>query len=181
MTPFTLTQPSLLSSLMLGSLLLLATPILMAQTCVAAITTNAPDWRYIDHGDGTITDQQTGLMWQQCIAGQSSSDCSGTGTTMPWDAALQYPDSLNVSGGLAGHTDWRLPNIKELASLVNKACYNPAINLTRFPNTPSTSYWSASPYAGSSYGAWRLNFYGGNVNGNSRNDGSLVRLVRGGQ
>lgn len=60
---------------------------------------------FIDNGDGTITDQSTGLMWQK--------DSSGEG--LLWEDALEYSENLE----LAGYTDWRLPNAKELQSIVD--------------------------------------------------------------
>ncbi len=58
-----------------------------------------------DNGDGTITDHATGLMWQKVDSGQG----------MDWGHALSYAANLK----LAGHTDWRLPNAKELQSIVD--------------------------------------------------------------
>lgn len=60
---------------------------------------------FVDNNDGTITDLATGLMWQQADDGISRN----------WEDALAYAENLS----LAGHTDWRLPNIKELHSLVD--------------------------------------------------------------
>ena len=82
----------------------------------------------------------------------------------------------------AGQTDWRLPNKNELESLVERRCYDPAINARFFPNTPSNWFWSSSPYAGYSDDAWGVNFNNGYV-GNPYNKGHAlyVRLVRGGQ
>jgi len=58
-----------------------------------------------DHGDGTITDLATGLMWQQADDGEMRD----------WESALSYSENLE----LGGHTDWRLPHAKELQSLVD--------------------------------------------------------------
>ncbi len=74
---------------------------------------------FVDNGDGTITDNATGLMWQQADDGQSRD----------WENALSYAESLT----LAGHSDWRLPNAKELQSLVDytrcpDVTSSPAIN-----------------------------------------------------
>jgi len=74
---------------------------------------------YTDNGDGTITDISTGLMWQKT---------SSSGKT--WEGALAYCEGLN----LGSNTDWRLPTIKELRSLVDYSRYNPAINTTYFPD-----------------------------------------------
>ncbi len=71
-------------------------------------------------------------MWQQATA-------PGTYT---WEQALAYCEKL--LGTLAGHTDWRLPTAKELASLADNSRYNPAINITYFPDTVASDYWSST-------------------------------------
>ena len=60
---------------------------------------------FVDNGDGTITDSATGLMWQM----------ADDGRTRDWEEALSYAESLE----LGGHDDWRLPNAKELQSIVD--------------------------------------------------------------
>jgi hypothetical protein len=123
---------------------------------------------YTSNGDGTVTDTSTGLTWQQV----------GSSTTMTWARALAYCEGLN----LAGHTDWRLPTIKELRSLVDYNRYNPAINATYFPNTMSSVYWSSTTYANSTNGAWAVNFYYGNDDSYDKDEINYqVRAVRGEQ
>ena len=68
-----------------------------------------------DNGDGTVTDQATGLMWMQADSIEP----------LDWEHALAYADSLS----LAGYDDWRLPNIKELQSIVDYSGVFPAIDL----------------------------------------------------
>ena len=153
-----------------------------AQTCESAIMATAPDGRYTNKGNGTVTDSVTGLMWKQCSEGQSGSDC-GSGNVSPhtWQGALQIPEALNASGGFAGYSDWRLPNNKELASLAEEQCYGPAINLALFPNTQSAPYWSALPNAKFSWSAWGVDFYDGDDGSYNRDSDRCVRLVRAGQ
>jgi hypothetical protein len=147
---------------------------LYAQTCKDYITNEWQDSRYTDHGNGTITDTTTGLMWKKCSEGLSGADCStGSANTYTWQGAL----ALNGSS-FAGKSDWRLPNIKELSSLTALNCYNPSINETVFPNTPSSYFWSSSPYASSSSRAWLLNFASGNDGYGFRTGSTEVRLVR---
>ncbi len=69
---------------------------------------------FVDNGDGTITDLATGLMWQE----------SDDGVTRNWEEALAYADGLEI----AGYDDWRLPNVKELHSIVDYTRDNPAID-----------------------------------------------------
>jgi len=95
---------------------------------------------YVNNGNGTVTDTSTGLMWEVKTDDGSSRDKDNTYT---WREALSYCETLD----LGGHTDWRLPTIKELRSLVDYTQYNPAIDRNFFPNTVSSNYWSATTYA----------------------------------
>jgi hypothetical protein len=114
-----------------------------AQFCASVIKPTAPDQRYSLNGDATVTDLETGLMWRRCSEGQSGENCSsGAASLYTWTQALQDVDSVNTTGGFAGYTDWRLPNIKELASLIEYQCRMPSINQTIFPLTTPSSYWS---------------------------------------
>lgn len=118
-----------------------------AQTCKtdSIKATINPD-RLIENGDGTVTDAKTGLMWTQCSLGQewTEAGCSGAPTDFDWEGALQASDQFNHNGGLAKKTDWRMPNIKEIGSLVEHQCHSPAINLVYFPDTPSATYFSST-------------------------------------
>lgn len=153
-----------------------------AQTCNANMPASTPDSQLTDNGDGTITDTATGLMWKKCLEGVMGNSCAtGAAAAFTWQTALQQPGVVNSGGGFAGQTDWRLPNIKELASIVEKQCYDPAINLTRFPNTPSSVVWSGSPGAKGSDDAWVVLFSGGYSGGDDRGSYFQVRLVRGRQ
>jgi hypothetical protein len=154
-----------------------------AQTCKPdSIPASTPDSQLVDNGDGTVTDSKTSLTWKKCVEGLSGDDCgSGSAGSFTWQQALQQPNIVNNSSGFAGHTDWRLPNINELVSIVEEQCSNPAINLNRFPNTPSSVVWSGSPYANYSDYAWYVAFFNGVSYGGSRGFNLAVRLVRGGQ
>ena len=155
---------------------------LQAQTCnTASIPPSTPDTQLLDHGDGTISDTKTGLMWKKCAEGLSGENCdTGSVSTFNWQQALEQPGIVN-SSGFAGYTDWRLPNIKELTSIVEEQCYHPAININRFPGTPSSVFWSASADSGYSGYAWVVYFVNGGSGNGHRDVSRLVRLVRGGQ
>ena len=150
--------------------------------CNSSIPASTPDSQLVDNGDGTISDMLTGLMWKKCMEGVSGSDCAaGAAAFFTWQQALERPGTVNSGEGFAGYHDWRLPNIKELTSIVEEQCYDPAINLNRFPNTPSSYVWSGSPYAYYSFDAWNVYFYNGFSNYYYRSGVSQVRLVRDGQ
>lgn len=151
-----------------------------AQYCVteSQIPTSTPTSRFTDHGDGTVTDNQTGLMWAKCPLGWFGAGCaSGVLTLLNWDDALQAAEASEY----AGHGDWRLPNVKELGTIVERRCGNPAVNLAVFPNTPSTETWSSSPSAFNSSTAWTVQFITGDSQGvYGRHELHAIRLVRGG-
>lgn len=158
--------------------LLPAASAMAAQVCRGSIPQTTPTADFIDHGDGTLTHKQTGLMWKKCVQGLSGVACTtGLVSAHTWQAALQ------LAGGhsFAGYSDWRLPNIKELASIVEMSCSLPAINLGVFPNDPSSNVWSGSPHATKANDAWTVNFGFGRHYSGYRNHSTRVRLVRGGQ
>ena len=133
-------------------LLLLFAPLLAAQTCWNTIPESTPSERFHINGS-EVLDLRTGLVWQRCPLGLSGSDCQ-LGTLKisdSWQFALR--DARNFAE--QENKGWRLPTIKELRSIVEERCLNPAINRTIFPNTvPSNmmydvrywGYWSASPH-----------------------------------
>lgn len=113
-------------------------------------------------GDYTTTDNVTGLVWKTCSEGLSGADCTGTATTLEWDTAMGTGtgcDALNAGSGYAGHTDWRLPTLKEMESIVNYSTNNPTTFTTSFPSTQvDANYWTSSEDAYSSSCAWRVDF-----------------------
>ena|SRR5690554_159323 len=154
---------------------------LWAQTCPAGIAETKPASQYQINSDGTVTDKKTDLVWAQCTYGLSGNNCAtGSAQSFTWKGALDVAQAAN-SAEYLGHGDWRLPNIKELQSLAEKACYSPAINEVVFPNTLSSGYWSSSPYAYISGSAWYVYFYYGDEDSLNKNNSFYVRLVRAGQ
>ena len=147
------------------------------------IVITRPDSLYTDHGDGTVTDNATGLMWQKCSQGLSASDClTGGAQTYIWQAALTAAKTANTNND-SGYSDWRLPNKNELESLVEDACSAPdtAINTSMFPNTLADWYWSSSPSTSYTEAAWIVDFGRGDVRTDGKDQGDYVRLVRGSQ
>ena len=134
---------------------------------------------YSDNGDGTVTDLTTALVWMRCSVGQTwtGSDCSGSSSTYIWDDA----NLLTGTVTFAGNSDWRLPNMRELQTIVDRAKFGPATDSVAFPSTASSTYWSATAYLGVSTSAWYVNFGGGDVHGADKSSALQVRLVRAGQ
>ncbi len=150
-----------------------------AQTCNDHITASTPDSRFTTTPD-TVTDSKTSLMWMRCSLGQSGGGCStGNATEYNWQQALESVATTNATSP-GGYNDWRLPNIKELASIVEVKCYNPAINTNVFPNTTlgSNSYWSSSPHADDNSRAWHVYFSNGINTISNKTNSYYVRLVR---
>lgn len=146
-----------------------------AQTCKTdSIPATTPDNRFEIIGHGSeVKDKVTGLIWQRCSIGQTwdGNTCTGTATTHTWQQALTV--AKNLGNG------YRLPNIKELKSIVERQCYNSMINRKIFPNTLSNWYWSSSPYVQHSGYAWGVKFHGGyDGNGFNKNYSHYVRAVR---
>ncbi len=175
-------MPNTIQKIALTGLTCLLPVIGYAQTCkTGSIPATTPATQFTDHGDGTVTDNKTGLMWKKCVEGQDLLTCSGSAASYNWKDALEQAQTVNGSG-FAGYTDWRVPNIKELASIVEEQCYAPAINLAVFPNTDQYAwFWSASPYAYNGDLAWSVFFRNGYVSYYPKSNGYQVRLVRSGQ
>ena len=154
--------------------------------------------RYLDNGDSTVTDTQTKLMWKQCSEGQSGSSCSGKAATYKWDDAMSR---FGNRVSFAGHSDWRMPTKDELKTLVycssgiptplpdekwcggedKKGFQQPTINQQAFPNTSSEEFWSSSPFAYDSKGAWLVDFSLSIGHEAHKDNAFQVRLVRSGQ
>ena len=138
---------------------------------------------YTDNGNGTVTDNNTGLMWQKQDDGQTYNWYVASGT---YDATYN-PTSQDVCGSLnlGDHLDWRLPTKKELVSIVDYDYRNypwPAMDTTYFPNAKWFDYWSSTTRAYYPVYAWYVHFYGGTVYfGDKYNRYNYVRCVRGGR
>lgn len=119
-----------------------------------------------DNNNGTVTDNFTGLTWQK-IQAQN---------TMTWEEALSYASTFS----LAGKSDWRLPNIKELQSLNDEKLSLPSIDNTFFPGLATGRFWSSTSSINSSTKAWDLNTEFGIVSYSEKTAKDYVLLVRGG-
>ena len=161
----------------------------------------SPALRYVDNKDGTITDLNTGLMWEK-----KCSDCdglhsvdvrhhwSGDGRHLTiWD----WIDQVNSEGGngFAGHNDWRIPNVKELVSIVDYGRFDPAIdeafNAAKCDEgcsdlrgqscscTNAGLYWSSTTFSDFPAHALIVEFSGGFVDDRIKTNKHFVRAVRG--
>jgi len=131
-----------------------------------------------DNGDGTVTDPASGLTWMRCSIGQTwdGSACSGSANAYTWDDAIVLPDAVEFPPGQFG---WRLPNLRELQTILDRTKFNPAIDAAAFPDTPASAFWSSTPDVGISTTAWYVNFGTGDVHTTDKGEPAPVRLVRG--
>ena len=145
-----------------------------------------PHPRFTDNGDGTVTDNLTGLIWLK------NANCFGTRS---WSEALT--DCNNLADGACGLTDgsvagdWRLPNVKELQSLIHHGVYLPILPDTAgtgkwtegdpFSGVQSSVYWSATTMARNTGVAWYVYLYHGTVYYTDKTVNNYVWPVRGGK
>jgi hypothetical protein len=146
---------------------------------------STPVERFKDNGDGTLTDTQSKLTWMRCSLGQvwSGSTCTGTPATYSWQSAQDAANKLDHEGGYANHLDWRVPHIPELATIAERQCSNPRINLTLFPATPAVYFWTATTRRGPGMNAFAyiISFGAEGAKYMSKEEMLNVRLVSGGK
>lgn len=117
----------------------------------------------VDNGDGTVSDQRTGLLWQKIQVDQ----------TMTWEEAIGFCEGLT----LGGRDDWRLPNIKELRSLSDDRIANPSLDTAFFPKAASDFYWSSTTLGNRPERAWYVDFTTGLVTYSDKVERLLVLAV----
>ena len=163
---------------------------------------------YVDNGDGTVTDNQTGLMWEKKTGtvGTPNPDLHDVNNSYTWSSVVppnQNPDgtlftpflaTLNLDASSSGsstcfanHCDWRIPTIVELQGilLTPYPCgTSPCIDPTFGPTPASkSSYWSSSSFAGNPEDAWTVDFNNGFAYGftGKAYEVGYARAVRGGR
>lgn len=127
----------------------------------------------VDASNNAVLDSRTGLQWRRCSEGQTwnGNSCLGSNTLYTHEQGLVMA---------AQKTGWRLPNVKELASITDNTKVSPAVDNIVFPMTSNTNYWASSISAsvwGSGYASAIL-FSTGEVNWSSRGNSYSARLVR---
>ena len=153
-----------------------------AQTCQTdTIAESTPTSRFSFAGNGLVTDNETGITWMRCALGQKwdGATCSGTAHTYDWQNAMAQVKKIN-SSHYGGHSDRRLPYIPELASITERQCFNPRVNLVVFPQTPSITFWSGMERMGYANMAYALDFGQGNAEPKDKAIKGAVRLMHDG-
>jgi hypothetical protein len=120
-------------------------------------------------GAACVTDNLTGLMWVS----------TPSVTAATWTAALTSANDLT----LCGFTDWRLPNVNEIESLVNSEVASQAtfLNTQGFTGVQANYYWSSSTYGGNVTAAWIISMNTGSVESTVKANSYYVWPVRAGQ
>jgi formylglycine-generating enzyme required for sulfatase activity len=130
------------------------------------VTKDTPASHFTDNGDGTVSDNFTGLIWQKIQASNN----------MSWEEALVYSKTFTMGG----NSDWRLPNIKEIQSLNDPLLSRPSFNKTFFTGISSGNFWSSTTLQNTSARAWDINVDFGVVSYNDKTLKQNILLVRGG-
>jgi len=127
------------------------------------------------NSNGTVTDQVNGLMWAKCADGQSGTNCgTGSATSVSWSQAL----NIAYDSTLSGYDNWRLPNIKELQTLIDYNSFSPSAYTNFFPGTTNSKFWTASPAIFNSNYTWVADFSSGNIDVSTANSNNALRIVR---
>jgi hypothetical protein len=154
---------------------------------VAAVSGVICTGRFIDNGDGTLTDVYTGLMWEKKITGGDYNTCNLTNlhlvnSACSWEQANgEWITALNTEA-FAGYTDWRVPTLQELWSIIDYEKVNRAID-PAFGPTSLSPYWSATSVAQDSQpgtSIWNVDFIYGIARYDWHTNAYSVRAVRGG-
>ncbi len=141
-----------------------------------------PAQRFRDNGDGTVTDTQSQLVWMRCALGQQwrGARCTGSASRLEWDEAQRQVERVNRRGD-AFHDDWRLPALRELASITDRRCATPRTNAGVFPGTPPAGFWTTTVRPGGDVSGARifvLSFGAAGVKAASKVERHHVRMVR---
>jgi len=128
-----------------------------------------------DAANDIVTDNRTGLIWVYNGTGAHSNN----GNPLTWANAVTYCHNLgNFAGAPIGSPlSWRLPNVKELGSIISYRFSSPSIT-SNFTNTYSNGYWSSTTYVADPTQAWIAVFLGGNIGTATKTNTLYVRCVR---
>ena len=120
-----------------------------------------------------VRDNVTGMIWEVKTADNKDSTYTWGNRTSLVTAA----NAENSGSGLCGITNWRVPSVNELFSIVNYNGADPSIDSDYFPNTANRSFWSEQGVVGNISNAWRVDFGNGQNNRSAKSASYIVRLV----
>ena len=148
---------------------------------LANVAPSTPTSDFVDHGNGTVTHLTTGLTWKRCLEGSSGESCETSTVT-----GYFFRDAVAVAEAstFAGFSDWRIPNLKELHSIVETCGHTLAINRSVFPGPASIPggavLWTSTPDPANGGNVYGVVFEHGGAVPVSRTSKVNLRLVRGG-
>lgn len=148
------------------------------QNCRDNLEESTPTSRFIFNDNGTVTDKDTKITWMRCAMGQKwdGNTCTGKAQAYSWQEARDAVAELN-SNTFGEPTKWRLPFVPELASITERKCFEPRVNLTVFPATPSKAFWTGMEKKGDTEKAYAIDFGGGSVMPSKKNNAAYIRLM----
>lgn len=152
----------------------------MAQQCDTSQPLSTPTDEFFINDNGTVTHLETGLTWMRCAIGQQwdGKTCAGEAKRVTWREAFTLEDKYKRDG-FAGHKNWHVPRLPELAAIVERQCVKPRINAVLFPNTPASSFWTANHKKSHETQAFALDFDTQGLQVLSQQTPVYVRLVSG--
>ena len=158
---------------------------------VVGLAGGSPRW--VDNGDGTVTDNLTGLQWEKKTDDSTVHDIDNTYSWLTgggWADGTVFTmflgelnncvstDGISTSGGFAGHCDWRLPTIGELQGMLNPGCLPGCLDAIFGVHHSSDAWWSSSTFSGDNLRAWSLETGAGSVSHESKTNSRTARAVR---
>ena len=163
--------------LILGIAMVTSVSAANAQQCIPASaaggTGQLPTELSIPTND-LVMNRRTGLLWMRCSAGQQWHDkentCIGEARAMSWREAHRYASEMGQG--------WRLPTIHELSAITDLRCHDPAVDLSLFPNTPPSHYWTDTAFILQPEHYWLVQFSTGENHTDSGKKLAHVRLVK---
>ena len=148
------------------------------QTCRSNIDKSTPTSRFVLSDNGTVTDTETKIIWMRCALGQKwdGKTCTGQAHNYSWQEAMDAVAELN-SDTFGEPSSWRLPYVPELASIVERQCFEPRVNLVVFPATPSKAFWTGMEKKGNTDQAYAIDFGRGAVTPSNKTHTGPIRLM----
>lgn len=151
------------------------------QTCASNVEESTPTTRFVFHNNGTVSDTETGIIWMRCAMGQKwdGKTCLGKAQDYSWQEAKDAVAVLN-SDTFGEPTSWRLPYAPELASIIERKCFQPRVNLSVFPATPAKAFWTGMERKGDAEQAYALGFARDGIMPTKKSYQGPIRLMQDG-
>lgn len=157
---------------------LVAPVVAQEQKCDTSKPATAPMSHFKVGPEGALIDVKSQKSWLRCAVGMSwdGSSCTGQSLTYTWSGALEVVNEFNTSK-VGGRSNWRLPKVEELNSIIEKRCFKPAINLEAFPFSPEAGFWSDSSVEGVQPRVWIVHFLHGQQYIANKQQSWRIRLI----